>query len=81
LASDVYVGYDSAGQHIAAALGVPTVSVFTAAAPERHAERWRPYGPAPVHVVHETAVGKAVEKQKEIAEEVVRVCSFYPKAS
>ena len=80
LASDVYVGYDSAGQHIAAALGVPTVSVFTAAAPERHAERWRPYGPAPVHVIHETAVGKAVEKQKEIAEEVVRVCSFYPKA-
>ncbi|MGC8833541.1 MAG: glycosyltransferase family 9 protein [Armatimonadota bacterium] len=77
LASDVYVGYDSAGQHIAAALGVPTVSVFTAAAPERHTERWRPYGPAPVRVIHETLAGKTIEKQMEIAEEAVRACCGY----
>lgn len=50
-AADLYVGYDSAGQHIAAALGVPTLSVFVECAGPKHAARWRPCGPAPVQVV------------------------------
>ncbi len=49
--ADVYVGYDSAGQHLAAALGVPTLSVFVESAGARHAERWRPRGAAPVRIV------------------------------
>ncbi|HEU4616584.1 MAG TPA: glycosyltransferase family 9 protein [Gammaproteobacteria bacterium] len=49
--ADVYVGYDSAGQHLAAALGVPTLSVFVAAAGERHATRWTPRGRGPIRVV------------------------------
>jgi ADP-heptose:LPS heptosyltransferase len=42
--SDVYVGYDSAGQHIAAALGIPTIDIFTGFTSPRMPERWAPYG-------------------------------------
>jgi ADP-heptose:LPS heptosyltransferase len=40
--SALYVGYDSAGQHVAAAAGVPLVSVFAGYASERMFFRWRP---------------------------------------
>jgi ADP-heptose:LPS heptosyltransferase len=43
-ASDQYIGYDSAGQHIAAALGVPTLTIFVNANAPRFAARWQPYG-------------------------------------
>jgi ADP-heptose:LPS heptosyltransferase len=43
-ASDVYIGYDSAGQHIAAALGLPTIDIFTGFTSHRMPERWAPYG-------------------------------------
>ena len=43
-ASDRYIGYDSAGQHIAAALGVPTLTMFVNANNTTFAERWQPFG-------------------------------------
>lgn len=50
-ASDQYLGYDSSGQHIAAALGVPTLTVFVNSNSPRFAERWRPFGKGPVEIV------------------------------
>lgn len=51
-ASDLYVGYDSAGQHVAAAANVPAVALFVVSAGPRHLERWSPHGPrARVHAV------------------------------
>jgi ADP-heptose:LPS heptosyltransferase len=50
-ASDRYVGYDSAGQHIAAALGVPTLTIFVNSNTPTFAERWRPYGPGVIEVL------------------------------
>ena len=44
--SKLYVGYDSAGQHVASAAGVPLVTVFTGYACQRMFERWRPGGPS-----------------------------------
>jgi ADP-heptose:LPS heptosyltransferase len=44
--SDFYVGYDSAGQHVAAAAGVPLVSVFNGYISERMLARWMPRGSA-----------------------------------
>jgi hypothetical protein len=41
---DLYVGYDSAGQHAAAALGLPLISVFAGAVNDRFFDRWRPDG-------------------------------------
>lgn len=48
--SDLYVGYDSAGQHVAAAAAIPLVSVFTGHVSERMFSRWRPATPN-AHVV------------------------------
>jgi ADP-heptose:LPS heptosyltransferase len=45
LQSKLYVGYDSAGQHVACAGSVPLVSIFAGYASERMFERWRPSGP------------------------------------
>jgi ADP-heptose:LPS heptosyltransferase len=38
----LYAGYDSAGQHVAAACGVPLISVFAGFPAERMFHRWRP---------------------------------------
>jgi ADP-heptose:LPS heptosyltransferase len=43
--SRLYVGYDSAGQHVAAAAGVPLIGVFAGFPAPRMFERWRPVGP------------------------------------
>jgi ADP-heptose:LPS heptosyltransferase len=51
-----YAGYDSAGQHAAAACGVPLITFFAGAPSDRFRERWAPAGrisPA-VHVSIET---------------------------
>ena len=50
-ASDLYVGYDSAGQHIAAALGVPCIDVFAGYSSPRMLARWQPAGEAETRVI------------------------------
>lgn len=42
--SRLYVGYDSAGQHVAAASGVPAITVFAGFPSERMFHRWKPAG-------------------------------------
>jgi ADP-heptose:LPS heptosyltransferase len=49
--STAYIGYDSAGQHIAAALGVPTIDIFTGFTSPRMPERWAPHGRGSVQVL------------------------------
>ena len=49
--ADLYVGYDSAGGHIAAALGAPAIDVFAGAASSRMRERWSPWGRQPARVI------------------------------
>jgi ADP-heptose:LPS heptosyltransferase len=49
--ADLYVGYDSAGGHLAAALGVPAISVFAGAASPRMRDRWSPWGRVPARVI------------------------------
>jgi ADP-heptose:LPS heptosyltransferase len=43
--SSLYVGYDSAGQHVAAACRVPLISIFAGFPTPRMFHRWRPSGP------------------------------------
>ncbi len=50
-ASDLYVGYDSAGGHLAAALGVAGIDIFVGAACDRMVRRWQPWGPKPATVI------------------------------
>jgi ADP-heptose:LPS heptosyltransferase len=42
--SDLYFGYDSAGQHAAAAAGIPLIVVFAGAPSERFRHRWAASG-------------------------------------
>jgi ADP-heptose:LPS heptosyltransferase len=43
--SHFYVGYDSAGQHAAAALGIPLICIFAGFPVPRMFHRWRPVAP------------------------------------
>jgi hypothetical protein len=49
--SRLYVGYDSAGGHAAAACGIPLISIFAGAASERMFQRWRPTGAGKIQLV------------------------------
>lgn len=42
--SHLFIGYDSSGGHVAAACGVPLISIFVGFASERMFQRWRPTG-------------------------------------
>jgi hypothetical protein len=42
--SKLFVGYDSAGGHVASACGVPLISIANGFASERMLARWRPNG-------------------------------------
>jgi ADP-heptose:LPS heptosyltransferase len=62
--SDLYIGYDSAGQHIAAAAAVPSIDVFAGFSSRRMLDRWRPAGQAESRVV---VVENAGERSSELA--------------
>ena len=48
---NLYVGYDSAGQHAAAACGTPLVTIFAGFPSNRMFARWRPTGGGPIEIV------------------------------
>lgn len=58
--SDLYIGYDSAGAHIAAALGVPCIDVFAGFSSPRMLDRWRPAGKAETRIVAVDALNGVV---------------------
>ena len=49
--SKLYVGYDSAGQHVAAACGTPLIAVFAGFSCPRMFSRWRPTGPGRIDLI------------------------------
>ena len=49
--SQLYVGYDSAGGHVAAACGVPMISIFAGEVSERMFQRWRPTGDGKIEII------------------------------
>jgi ADP-heptose:LPS heptosyltransferase len=49
--SNLYIGYDSAGQHIAAALGVPCIDLFAGFTSPRMLARWHPTGSGESRVI------------------------------
>ena len=50
--SDEFIGYDSACQHIAAALGTQCLTIFAGSNNMRFIRRWSAYGPGNCHIVH-----------------------------
>jgi ADP-heptose:LPS heptosyltransferase len=65
--SKLYVGYDSAGGHVAAACGVPLVSIFAGFASERMFQRWRPTGAGRIEII------RADQTKDALAEAVTRI--------
>ena len=49
--SRLYIGYDSAGQHVAATCGTPLLSIFTGFRSPRTFLRWRPTGAGPIKII------------------------------
>ncbi|MDR3718666.1 MAG: glycosyltransferase family 9 protein [Bryobacteraceae bacterium] len=68
----LYVGYDSAGQHVAAALDVPLVSVFGGFSCERMLQRWQPDGLGATRViaVREQSVEDLIRQMREAIDAV-----------
>jgi len=50
-AADLHVGYDSQGQHFAAALGTPGLTVFVPTGGDRFVRRWSAFGPGPTRIL------------------------------
>jgi ADP-heptose:LPS heptosyltransferase len=72
-ASPLYVGYDSSGQHVAAACGVPLVTVFAGAPNERFIQRWRPEGPGRCEVIRADGLAEA-EALRLACEAINNIC-------
>jgi ADP-heptose:LPS heptosyltransferase len=49
--ADLYCGYDSAGGHLAAAMGAPVITLFTDAQRPKFIQRWTPWGEGPVQAI------------------------------
>ncbi len=75
-AADVYIGYDSGGQHIAAALDKPVIDIFVDGSIPMVTTRWTPTGSAPVHVIeHYRAPGETLAEVMRAYGEAVAVSS------
>jgi hypothetical protein len=57
--SKLYVGYDSAGGHVAAACSVPMISIFAGGVSERMFQRWRPSGRGKIEIIRPEKMDKA----------------------
>jgi ADP-heptose:LPS heptosyltransferase len=69
--SRLYIGYDSAGGHVAAACGIPVLSVFAGFASERMLQRWQPDGLGAVRVIRAGGRNPA-DVLAEVERELVR---------
>jgi len=68
--SDCYIGYDSLGQHLTAALGRDVITIFAGYHSELFPERWRPMGKGKIRLVKAQCGRFSVERQEELVDEV-----------
>ncbi len=68
--SKLYIGYDSAGGHVASVCGVPVISIFAGAVSDRFFARWKPCSKAGGEVIRgedpdvESRVRRAIEQAR-----------------
>jgi len=69
----LYLGYDSAGQHVAAACAVPLVSVFAGYASDRMFQRWTPWGCGPRQIVNvsDKQPNQVLQRTKAAVEQLI----------
>jgi ADP-heptose:LPS heptosyltransferase len=68
--SKLYIGYDSAGGHVASVCGVPVISIFAGAVSDRFFSRWKPCSKAGGEMIRgedldvKTRVRRAIEQAR-----------------
>jgi ADP-heptose:LPS heptosyltransferase len=67
--SDLYVGYDSGGQHAAGAAGVPLICIFAGAASERFRHRWS--AADATRIIHIVADGRSPDEVLSAVEQAL----------
>lgn len=75
LQSKLYVGYDSAGQHVAAAGGVPLVSVFGGYVSQRMFDRWRPFVPSSGRKMKTRVIDAGIENMDAVLKNTLQAIS------
>ncbi|HUJ23610.1 MAG TPA: glycosyltransferase family 9 protein [Bryobacteraceae bacterium] len=70
--SDLYIGYDSAGQHVAAACGIPLISIFAGFPSDRFCTRWRPWARGKTDVIKATATDPPAAVLHEVLNRLTR---------
>jgi len=68
--SDIFIGYDSLGQHLAGALGRDVISIFSGYHSDLFPERWKPLGSGTIRLVKAQSGPFSLERQDELAVEV-----------
>ncbi len=68
--SDLYIGYDSLGQHLAAAVGRDVIAVFAGYGSGLFPERWKPLGKGTIRLVKARCGPFTLERQDELAANV-----------
>jgi ADP-heptose:LPS heptosyltransferase len=71
--SDCYIGYDSLGQHLAAALGRDVITIFAGYHSELFPERWRPMGRGIIRLIKAGYGPFTIEYQDALVDEVVEL--------
>src|SRR5262249_29689584 len=74
--SDLYIGYDSAGQHIASALAVPCIDIFAGYSSPRMLKRWRPTGRAASYVIAVDSLNGEIDENAILAHTLELAQSF-----
>ena len=69
--SDGYIGYDSLGQHLAAALGRDVITIFAGYHSQLFPERWRPMGRGIIRLIKAGWGPFTLENQEALVNEVV----------
>ena len=71
--ADVFIGYDSASAHVAAAHSVPVIEVFSGAPSERFRQRWTPVGEEDVCVIPATGPADGRRVLAEVERHLVTI--------
>ncbi|MFQ5685161.1 MAG: glycosyltransferase family 9 protein [Candidatus Scalindua sp.] len=69
--SQYYVGYDSMGQHVAAALEISELVIFNGYPTEKFSRKWHPYGNGKIQIIH--AEWKAENDVLESTKRILKV--------
>jgi hypothetical protein len=72
-ASDAYAGYDSAFQHVAAALAVSLVTIVRGAPGPVFRARWTPWSRTPVRIVSDDLAGPMRDPERLVAEALAAI--------